>query len=106
MNAEETFKKILYTGIGAAVLSKEKMEKWASEFGDKAKNSEETGRRFMEEFEEESKKAGSELKDNIKHYIHEALEKAGLATKAEVDELKTRIAELEAKLADSQSADQ
>jgi polyhydroxyalkanoate synthesis regulator phasin len=95
---EETIKKIFYTGIGAAVLSKEKMEKWAQDWSDKSKEKEEVGKKFFEEMSEESSKAALELKSNIKTYVGELLDKSGLATKHDVEELKQKIADLENKL--------
>lgn len=95
---EETIKKIFYTGIGAAVLSKEKMEKWAQDWSDKSKEKEEVGKKFFDDLSEESSKAAHELKDNVKTYVKELLEKSGLATQEEVESLKSRITDLENKL--------
>ena len=58
---KEILKSILYTGIGAAFLTKEKIEEIQKDLSEKGKLSQEEGKQFMEELRLKSEKAREQL---------------------------------------------
>lgn len=94
----ESVKKALLTGIGLAAMSKEKIEEWAKNFAQEAKMAEEEGKKFVDEILKQADEAKRNVEDQVVRFTKTALEKMGLTTKNEVDELKRRLEELERKL--------
>jgi len=92
---EQTFKNILYQGLGIVSIAKEKVEKSISEMVERGKITREEGKKFFEDITEETHKAGAEFKVTLKDSIREWVEKSGIPTRDEFDALKKRIEELE-----------
>lgn len=87
-------KKTLLTGLGAALLTKEKIEEVANVFVEKGKLSEQEGRALADELLTRSEESREELKKQIEERIQAALEKMDLAKKSELEELKQEMEEL------------
>jgi polyhydroxyalkanoate synthesis regulator phasin len=96
----ELIKKTLLTGVGFALLTKEKAEEMAKELADQAKFSEQEGREFVDSLMQQSEKARGDLQAKIEDAVHATLKKLNLATRAEVDSLKAELEALKAKPAD------
>ncbi len=94
----ESIKKALLTGIGLAAMSKEKIEEWAKNFAQEAKMAEGEGKKFVDEILKQADEAKRNVEDQVTKFTKNALEKMGLTTKNEVDELKRRLEELERKM--------
>lgn len=92
---EETLKNIMYQGIGAFSMARQKMEKVLAELVEKGQMSREEGKKVYDEFSEEALKAGKELKENMKDSIREMLEKSGIPSREEFEALKARVEMLE-----------
>ncbi len=92
---EETLKNIMYQGIGAFSMARQKMEKALAELVEKGQMSREEGKKVYDEFSEEALKAGKELKENMKDSIREMLEKSGIPSREEFEALKVRVEMLE-----------
>jgi polyhydroxyalkanoate synthesis regulator phasin len=94
----DSIKKALLTGIGLAAMSKEKIEEWAKNFAQEAKMAEEEGKKFVDDILKQADEAKKNAEDQISRFTKNALEKMGLTTKSEYEELKRRLEELEKKM--------
>ena len=92
---EETLKNIMYQGIGAFSMARQKMEKALAEMVEKGQMSREEGKKVYDEFSDEALKAGKEFKDNMKESFRELLEKSGIPSREEFEALKARVEALE-----------
>lgn len=92
---EETLKNIMYQGLGAFSLARQKMEKALAELVEKGQMSREEGKKVYDEFSDEALKAGKEIKENMKDSFRELLEKSGIPSREEFEALKARVEALE-----------
>lgn len=88
-------KKAVLTGLGVAVLTKDKLQDLASDLAKTAQLSEQEGRDLVDDLMKQSEQAQKELTDKVNGLVTQALDKMNLATKAEVTALKARIERLE-----------
>jgi polyhydroxyalkanoate synthesis regulator phasin len=93
-NGTEQLKDLFYTGVGMAALAKEKVDGLVEEQGKLSKGD---GERIVNDFVADTKKATEKFNKDVKNAVTEVLEKAAYATKKELDIIKARIEELEAK---------
>ncbi len=91
---KEKLEQLLYFGLGSALMAKEKIEK----AGESTKGLREESDRKAREFFGQAVAKGSEereqLKGSIKELLKEAIEELGLATRADMDELREELARL------------
>jgi polyhydroxyalkanoate synthesis regulator phasin len=90
----ELVKKVLLTGVGVAVLSKEKIEEVAKDFAEKGKLTEQEGKALVDDLLARSEESRVELQKQVEQRVQAVMEKMDLAKKSEVDSLKAEIAEL------------
>ena len=95
---KETLKNILYVGIGAAFLTKEKIEDLKADLVEKGKMSQEEGRQFVDDLLRRSEKAKDQLDLWINRRVEERVGQFNLATRDEVAELRRQIEELQVAL--------
>ena len=100
---KEILKSILYTGIGAAFLTKEKIEEIQKDLSEKGKLSQEEGKQFMEELRLKSEKARDQLDLWVNKRVEERVHQLNLVTKDEIADLQRKIDELHAIVASSSS---
>ena len=98
---KEILKSILYTGIGAAFLTKEKIEEIQKDLSEKGKLSQEEGKQFMEELRLKSEKAREQLDLWVNKRVEERVHQLNLVTKDEIADLQRKIDELHAIVASS-----
>ena len=84
--------------MGAVWLSKENLKKITDELAKMGKMSKEEGERLFDEMEKTGGEYKEKLNSQVTSLVNKALDSAGLAKQSEVDELRNRIAELEARL--------
>ena len=94
----DSIKKALLTGVGLAAMSKDRIEEWAKNFADEAKLAEGEGKKFVEDILKQADDAKKNAEEQVSKFTKTALDKMGLHTRSEYDELKSRIDELERKL--------
>jgi polyhydroxyalkanoate synthesis regulator phasin len=94
----ELLKKALYTGVGLAVLTKEKAEELVRELTQQAKLSEHEGKELFDGLLKQSENARNDLQAKIDETVHGVVKRLNLATKDEVAVLKAKIEELSAKV--------
>ncbi len=91
-------KKAFYTGLGLAVLTKEKAEELVKDFAEQAKLSEHEGKDLIESMMKQSEQARNEFQSKIDETVQAVVKRLNLASKEEVASLKAKIDELSAKL--------
>lgn len=91
----ELIKKTLLTGVGLAVMTKDKIEELAKELVQKGELSEKEGKEFIEELQKKSEQAGKDLETRIDRLVQKAMERLNVATKDDVAQLSARIGRLE-----------
>ncbi len=95
----DLIKKTMLTGVGLAVMSKEKAEAMAREVADAAKLSSEKGQEFVNEVVGKSEKMRQELEETVQRVVNENLKRTNLPTRDDIAQLRARIDELERNLA-------
>jgi polyhydroxyalkanoate synthesis regulator phasin len=94
----DVIKKALYTGIGLAVLTKEKAEELVKDLMQQAKLSENEGRELFDGLLKQSEQARSELQAKIDDAVLAVVKRLNLATKEEVTALRAKVEELSSKI--------
>jgi polyhydroxyalkanoate synthesis regulator phasin len=95
----DLIKKTLLTGIGAAAMTREKVEAFGKKFIKEAKLSEAEGKKFLDELTKKSQDARKAIDKTVREAIDKTLAKIEVPTRKEITELRARIAELEKELA-------
>lgn len=99
----ELIKKALYTGVGMAVLTKEKAEELVKELTQQAKLSEQEGKELFDSLLKQSEQARTEFQTKVDEAVLSVVKRLNLASKDEVEKLRTQVDELSAKVGDGQS---
>ncbi|WP_028582982.1 phasin family protein [Desulfogranum mediterraneum] len=94
----ETLKNALYTGIGTAFLTKEKIEELKGELVAKGKLTREEGKQFVDELAGKSEKAREQLDLWLNRRVEERVQQLDLATKDDLEELRRQVEELQVAL--------
>jgi polyhydroxyalkanoate synthesis regulator phasin len=81
-------KEILYTGLGGAVLLKERVDEEIKKLEEKGKLSKEDADRFLEKLQARGEEEEEKFKSKIKEALKEVIDEMGLATKADIEALK------------------
>ncbi len=81
-------KDLLYSGIGAAVVLKEKVEAELKKLEEEGKLKTTDAKSFMESIEQKGKDEEVRVKEQLKSALKEVIEELGLATKADLEKLK------------------
>lgn len=97
-NKDSLFKKFFYTGVGLTVSTKEKLEKKIKELVDKNKITEQEGKKIIDEFITDFDQKKEELEKEFKNFIKKTTTSMKLAKKKDVDNLNTRLDEIESKI--------
>ena len=90
---KETLKNILYTGIGIAFLTKDKIEELKADLVEKGRISQEEGRQFVDDLLRRSEKARDQLDLWINKRVEERIEQFNLATRDELADLRRQVEE-------------
>jgi polyhydroxyalkanoate synthesis regulator phasin len=98
----DLIKKALYTGVGLAVLTKEKAEELVHELSQQAKLSEQEGKELFDSLLKQSENARNDLQSKIDETVLAVVKRLNLATKDEVAGLKAKIDELSSKVGHGQ----
>jgi polyhydroxyalkanoate synthesis regulator phasin len=92
---KDMLKNVLYAGVGAAFLTKEKIEELNGELIEKGKLTREEGKQFVDDLIKRSEKAKDELELWISKRVEDRVNQLDLATKDEVADLKRQVEELQ-----------
>ncbi len=97
----DLIKKAMFTGIGVATLTKEKVEEVSRDFVEKGKLSEIEGRKLVEELISHSEASKKDLELLVEENVKAVLKKMNIATSSEIEELKNDLKELKSALSKS-----
>ncbi|WP_141054240.1 hypothetical protein [Aliarcobacter cryaerophilus] len=81
-------KEILFTGLGGALLLKERVEEELKTLEKKGKIKTSDAKSFLESLEQKGKDEDERIKAKIKDMFKEVLDELGVATKADLEKLK------------------
>ncbi len=84
-------KELIYTGIGASLLLKEKVEEELKKLEEKGKIDTKDVKSFITSLEEKGKSSDEKFKEELKKTIKEILDKLGVATKDDIEKLKEEL---------------
>ena len=91
----DALKRTLYAGIGATVVTAEKIESALQELVEKGKLSADEAKATAKKISEESKKEFEEAQTSLKDLFDEMLEKSPVLRKRDLDPIRERIDSLE-----------
>lgn len=84
-------KDLIYTGIGATQLLKEKVEDELKKLEEKGKINSKDAKTFIESLESKGKDEEEKFKVKIKESLKEVIDELGLATKKDLEKLKKEL---------------
>ncbi len=101
MTMFDLLKKTMYTGVGLAVLTKEKLVDFGKEVARQAELSETQAKEFQDELQKKAEEARNDLQAEIDRRVEAALNKFGLVRSEQFRTLTERVEALEKQLAES-----
>ena len=81
-------KDLLYTGIGAAVVLKERVEAEVKKLQEEGKIKTDDAKSFLDSIESKGRDEESRIKEQFKSALKEVIDELGVATKADLEKLK------------------
>ncbi len=94
----DVMKKMLEAGLGAIVVSQEKLKEITDELVLKGNLSKKEGNDFLKELIETGYKSQERLKSLVDNRIQKAIKEVGFASKEDIKILERKVAKLEAQL--------
>lgn len=91
----EIIKKSLLTGVGLAVVTKDKVEEIAKDLIEKGKLSEKEGQALVDDLVKKSEQARKDLQAKIESAVQDAVGRLNVATKDDIGKILARIEQLE-----------
>ena len=88
-------KKVMLTGVGLAVMTKEKAEEIGRELIKKGDITEKEGKEFVKDLLKKSEEAKNDFEKKVEENVKQVLAKLDIVTKKDIDELVKRITALE-----------
>lgn len=95
----DLIKKSMLTGIGIAILTKDKIEEIAQDFVDRGKLSEQEGQKIVQEMLDKTEESKRELKKQTDQAIETTLGKMQLPRTSDIEELRAEIVALRKEVA-------
>lgn len=87
----DLIKKTMLTGLGLAVVTKERIEELSAELVKKGELSEKQGREFVDEMMKKSEQAQADFERRLEESVRAVVEKLNLATKEDIESLHKRL---------------
>lgn len=81
-------KNLVYAGIGAAVVMKEKVEEEVKKLEDEGKIKTKDAKSFLDSIEKKGKDEQNRVKEELKSTLKEVIDELGLATKEDLQKMK------------------
>jgi polyhydroxyalkanoate synthesis regulator phasin len=98
----DLFKKALSLGIGATVVSKEKVEKAVNDLVKRGELAPSESRALVDRLMDRGADEQNQIKDWVRQQVQKALTELDVPTRATVDQLQQRITVLEQRLAEKE----
>ena len=102
----DLIKKTMLTGVGLAIMTKDKIEDLAMEIAEKGKMSEKEGKKLIDELLKKSEQAKKDLDKKIEDAVQKTLKKMDIVTGKDIIELEEKIKCLEQKEVDEKEVDE
>lgn len=100
----DLIKRTMLTGVGLAVMTKDKVEELGRDLASQAKLGEVEGREFVDNLMKQSEDARKDFEDRVGSLVKKAMDGVNLVHKEELDKLQARVDALEAELRKHQDA--
>ncbi|MRI83559.1 MAG: hypothetical protein C6I00_03985 [Nitratiruptor sp.] len=84
-------KELLYLGVGAALLAKDRVEAKLERLVEEGKRSKEEVAHLLEEAKRRGEEEEHRFREELKRILREVIQEAGVATKEDIEELKRLI---------------
>ena len=97
---ESIFKKLLYTGVGMAAITKEKLEDTINNLVKGNKLSADEGKKIIDDFVKNVEGKKGDFEKQMKEFIEKTTKKFRYAKKKDMDDLMKKVEELESYVAD------
>lgn len=94
----ETLKKTIYAGIGATIISAEKLNATLNDLVEKGKMSSNDAKDLANKIADEGRKEFEESSQRVGHMVDDWLRKANFAREKDFNELQKRVDKLEAEI--------
>jgi len=94
----ELIEKVVMTTIGVAAITQKKAEELVTEMKDKYKLSEEEGKNLVERIQAIARENREKVREMAENEVQKVVERLGLVSVDELERLKKRVQELEARL--------
>ena len=94
----DLLKKVLLTGVGVAVMTKDKIEELAQEMVKTGQMTQEEGKKFVNDLIKESEEARKNLESQIEKTVKTQVDTVGLATREDIRRLEEKIEKIMAHL--------
>ena len=98
----ELLEKAVLTGLGALSLTQKKAEEIVTELKEKYKMSEEEGKAFLDKLQGMAKEGRERVGEIAESEVKKVIERVGLVSRDEFDQLRKRLDELEKRLPPSE----
>ncbi len=95
---KELLKNVVYAGIGAAFLTRDKIEEIRGELVTRGKMSTDEGREFVDDLIKKSESAKDQLELWLNRQVEDRVKQLNLATADDIADLQRKIAELQVAL--------
>ncbi len=91
-------KKVLYTGVGLAATTAEKVQQRVNDFVEADRPYEKEGKKMVDAFFQTADDRREKVTDSVKGIVESVTDKLDLASRSEYDTMKKKIAKLERQL--------
>lgn len=85
-------KELLYTGMGAATMVKERVEEEVKKLEESGKLNKDDAKSFLESIESKGKQEEERMKSMMKDALREIIDELNIATKDDIEKLKEELA--------------
>jgi len=85
-------KELLYTGMGAATMVKERVEEEVKKLEESGKLNKDDAKSFLESIESKGKQEEERMKSMMKDSLREIIDELNIATKDDIEKLKEELA--------------
>ena len=94
----ELIEKVVMTTIGVAAITQKKAEELVAEMKDKYKLSEDEGKQLVDRIQSMARENKEKVREMAEAEVQKVVERLGLVSVAEYEQLKKRVQDLEARL--------
>ncbi len=102
----ELIKKAMFTGIGFASLTKDKVEEIAQVFVEQGKLSAKEGEKLVDDIQKRSQESQEELAKYVDGLVKKGVEQMNVARMSDVESLKEEIVELKKRIHELEDKDE